>query len=464
MSDTIIRPQPGAQEKFMRSSADIVIYGGAAGSGKSYCLLLEPIRYIDNPRYGGVIFRQNSNQITNEGGLWDTSMEIYPLVQGAYPRITPNRKWIFPSGAEISFGYIERDPDVLKFQGSQICFLGFDELTHFSKFQFFYMLSRNRSTCGVKPYVRATCNPDADSWVAEFIEWWIDQDTGYAIKERSGKIRWMVRVNDTIYWSDTRKEAVQQAIGLGMDPDKAGIMPKSVTFISATLYDNKALLDKNPQYEANLLALGEVERERLLMGNWKIKPQAGLYFKRGQVRIIPTVPPDLVSYCRGWDLAATTEDEDGDAAYTAGVLMAKRADDTLVVLDVINQRLSAGEVRTTIMNTAMADRMAYGWVRTRVPQDPGQAGKAQAQDMIKMLQGYDAVARPESGSKENRAAPVAAQWQHGNIEIIAGPWNDMYFSQLESFPESKFKDMVDATSSAFNELTQEMGFNIDNML
>lgn len=94
--------------------------------------------------------------------------------------------WQFPKGAKVYFRHLERDDSVFSWQGSEICLLEFDELTHFSE-QFFYMLSRNQSTCGVKPYVRARRNPDSDSWVAKFIQWWWDPDTGYAIPERSGK-------------------------------------------------------------------------------------------------------------------------------------------------------------------------------------------------------------------------------------------------------------------------------------
>lgn len=100
----------------------------------------------------------------------------------------------------------------------------------------------------MKPYIRATCNPDADSWVAEFIEWWIDKDTGYPILERSGKIRWMVRLNEAIYWFDTKQEAVDAAVASGMDDDKASVMAKSVTFISSTLKDNKILMKNDPGY------------------------------------------------------------------------------------------------------------------------------------------------------------------------------------------------------------------------
>lgn len=453
----VIRPQKGPQERFLATNAEIAIYGGAAGGGKTYAILMEPLRYINTKGYRAVIFRKNFNQIFASGGIWDESQELYGDIAGSKSVQTPKFRWSFKNKANIYFDFLGRDADVEKWQGSQITFIGFDELTHFSERQFFYMLSRNRSTCGVKPYIRATCNPDADSWVAKFISWWIDQNTGYPIPERSGKKRYMSRVDDEVVWADTRKELLDK----GIQKDKI----KSVTFIASTLADNKILMEKDPGYKANLEALPLVERERLLHGNWKIKPAAGLYFKRVQIgAILDAVPDDIVSIVRGWDLAATDVDEDDDAAYTSGVLMAKRSNGRFVVIDVINQQLKAGDVRKLVKTTAAADNAKYGYVRQRLPQDPGQAGKEQAQSYIEMLAGYDVVTKQESGSKQTRAEPMAAQWQLGLFDVVAGAWNEAYFNQLESFPESKFKDMVDAGSSAFNELTLGMAFNIDNLL
>ena len=190
-----------------------------------------------------------------------------------------------------------------------------------------------------------------------------------------------------------------------------------------------------------------------------------LFFKRIQVgEILDTVPDDLVHVCRAWDLAATDKDENDEAAYTAGVLMGVRKNGRFVVMDVINQQLKAGDVRKLVLMTAKMDQMKFQWVRQRLPQDPGQAGKEQAQSYVSMLAGYDVKVMPESGDKVTRAEPMAAQWQHGMFDVVSGEWNEMYFNQLESFPESKFKDMVDASSSAFNELTLGMNFNIDNLL
>lgn len=453
-----LAPQAGPQTLFMASIADIVIYGGAAGGGKTYALLLEALRHKDVKGFGGVIFRHNYNQITAEGGLWDASQKIFNQVPDAHSRKSPKLHWCFDGGSKLNFAHIERDEDLKSWQGTEIAYIGFDELTHFTKHQFLYMLSRNRTTCGIKPYVRCTCNPDSDSWVADFISWWIDQDSGYPIPERSGCLRWMCVLNDIIHWGDSPEELAEKYQINESDC-------KSVTFIASRLEDNKILMEIDPGYMANLKAMTEVDMERLLKGNWKIKPSAGLFFKRTQVgEILDRIPDDLVSVCRAWDLAATDKDENDEAAYTAGVLMGVRKNGRFVVLDVINLQLKAGDVRKLVLMTAKMDQKKFQWVRQRLPQDPGQAGKEQAQSYVSMLAGYDVKVMPESGDKATRAEPMAAQWQHGMFDVVAGEWNEMYFNQLESFPESKFKDMVDASSSAFNELTLGMNFNIDNLL
>lgn len=461
----ILRPQRGAQEKFLSNPASIIIYGGAAGSGKTHAELLYPLRYKNTKGFGCVIFRKNANQIYNEGGLWDNARDMYSGIRGAEIR-RGESAWIFNDKngeqlSRVSFRHIERDEEVQNYHGSQICGIEYDELCHFSEYVFFYMLSRNRSMCGVKPYVIGTCNPDANSWVAKFISWWIDQETGYPIPERSGKIRWMIRRDNEIFWADTREELCKQ-FNLTTPEERAE--PRSVTFISATIYDNQALLKANPQYLANLKALPTVERERLLMGNWKIKPSAGLYFKREQLgNILPFVPDDVIQWVRCWDLAATEKDENNDPAYTAGVLIGKRKNGRYVVADVINRALSASDVRNIIKLTAQSDNAKYKQqVRVRIPQDPGQAGKDQAEMYIKFLSGFDVTAVPETGSKEARATPMAAQWQAGNFDIVSADWNEPYLLQLEGFPDMKLKDMVDASANGFAELELKAQFNLAN--
>jgi len=131
--------QPGPQSAFLASRADIAIYGGAAGGGKTFALLLEPCRHMENPDFGGVIFRRQAIQVRAEGGLYDTSFGIYGQLD-ATPMSSPYPKWTFPSGSSVSFNHLSSDSDLLSWQGSQIPFLGYDELTHFTERQFWYML------------------------------------------------------------------------------------------------------------------------------------------------------------------------------------------------------------------------------------------------------------------------------------------------------------------------------------
>lgn len=258
---------------FLSSPADIAIFGGAAGAGKTFALELEPIRHVGVPGFQAVLLRRTSEQIRKAGGPWDESFNLYPLV-GGKPKLQ-SLEWVFPSGAKISFGHIQYDKDLQSWDGAQIALILFDQLESFTERMFFYMLSRNRSACGVKPYVRATCNPDARSWLAGFLNWWIDQDTGFPIDERAGTLRWMIRLGRDIHWFDSREAAVQGAISRDVDAETAEDMPKSVAFIPATIEDNQILREKDPGYKANLLALQKYDRNRLLLGNWKERPETG---------------------------------------------------------------------------------------------------------------------------------------------------------------------------------------------
>lgn len=461
----IIRPQPGKQELFLRSPADICIYGGAAGGGKTYALLLECLRHIDNPRFEAVIFRQSRPQIMNAGGLYSTSQEIYPLL-GATSVLTPSIQWRFPSGAKVTFAYMFYEKEKYNYQGAQIPLLMFDELVHFTESQFFYMFSRNRSTCGVRPYIRATCNPDGESWVAKFIDWWIDPETGYADESRCGKLRYFVRNNNLTHWADTR-EQLWEEFNLRTPEERNEV--KSVTFISAKVTDNQVLMKYDPGYIGSLKAMSDFDREQLLNGNWKIRRSAGHYFKRSKVgQMLTNTPTDVIRWVRAWDLAATApgelEDDEGapqarrhngrgdESAYTAGVLMGKRRNGRIFVADVINVRENGADVRQLIKNTAASDNALYGNVTIRIPQDPGQAGKDQAQSFVRMLGGYSVSVALESGDKVTRAEPFSSQWLAGNVDVHTAEWNDDYFRQLENFPVGKLKDMVDASANAYLEL------------
>ena len=449
----VIRPQPGPQTTFLSSPADIAIYGGAAGGGKTWALLMEPLRHVSNSGFGAVFFRRTTVQIRNEGGLWDESNNLYPLLAaGPKEHILT---WDFPSGASVTMAHLEHDKTVLGYQGAQIPLECFDELTHFSAKQFWYMVSRNRSMCGVRPYIRATCNPDADSWVAEFISWWIDQETGYPIPERSGVLRWFVRIGDTLKWAGHPHELAEY-----IDPTTGlPLPPKSVTFIPAKLTDNLALMAADPGYRANLMALPTVERERLLGGNWKIRPAAGLYFQRAWCSVVDAIPAG-VRWVRGWDLGGTPKTESNDPDWTCGTKVGKLPDGRYIVADHVRDRKSPAGVETMIKNTASADGHT---VEISLPQDPGQAGKYQVGGFIKLLAGYRVRATPESGDKVTRFGGFSAQAEAGNVLVLRGHWNEGWFSELEGFPEGVHDDDADSTSRAFNALLSMPSYNLDNL-
>lgn len=442
---TRIGPQAGPQTAFLSCPADIAIYGGAAGGGKSYGLLLDPLRHYNNAEFGGVIFRRTSVQVRNEGGLWDDSMKLYSMFK-ARPR-EATLEWRFPTGMSMSFANLEHEKDVYNYQGAQIPWLGFDELTHFSETQFFYMLSRNRSTSGAKPRVRATCNPDPDSWVRKFIDWWIGPD-GYAIPERAGKVRWFLRVNEQMVWADSQEE-IYQIYGRGPE-----IIPKSVTFIPAKLEDNKILMQKDPAYLGNLLALNRVDRLRLREGNWNVRATAGTFFQRTWFPMVDAIPSGWIRCIRYWDRAATKPNETNkDPDWTRGLKLYKYPNGQFVVADLKSTRDTPGKVEQLIKTTASHDSHT---VEIMSQQDPGSAGVAEALNFVTMLAGYIVSTETLSKKKAVRAKPVSAQCEVHNIGVLRAPWNDEFFDELENFSEIESEyvhdDIVDVFSGAFNAL------------
>lgn len=198
-----------------------------------------------------------------------------------------------------------------------------------------------------------------------------------------------------------------------------------------------------------------VERDKIPMGSYAVAgqfqqrptPREGGLFKKAWFadKIIGAAPAGT-RWVRHWDLAAT---KSATAARTAGVKLGKAPDGSFIVGHVEKTQAEGNEVRKLIKATAELD--GHG-VRISLPQDPGQAGKVQARDMIAMLAGFNAHAEPETGDKVTRAAPFAAQCEAGNVFLVRGDWNESYLDELCLFPGGSFKDQVDASSGAFGRL------------
>lgn len=409
-------------------------------------LILEPSQYFHMRDFTGVIFRRKSTMLTGQGGLWDKAFPIYKSLDGR-PR-GDILKWKFPSQSTFQFMHMQHEQHRFDHQGNEYAFIGWDELTQFTKRQFLFLLTRNRSTCGIRPYIRATMNPDPDSWVkSDFVLPYLDNEGRYANPDMAGKIRYFFAQGDDVIWGDSKKELIKK---YGKEVEEKIL---SFTFIPAKLSDNQILMDKDPGYKSKILNSGKVEAARLLEGDWLIKEDAGSYFKKSMFLEVDAAPK-IVKEIRWWDRAATKPSPSyPDPDYTTSVRLGLGNDGIYYILDLFHARDEAYAIDTAIKVIASQDTQR---VQVGAFQDPGAAGKAEAQAFVRMLAGYPVVTESVTVNKETAAKPVASQAQAGNIRVVASihkEFKDLFYSQLTNFPTGNHDDYVDAFSGAFNALT-----------
>lgn len=233
-TNIIWRPQP-KQAEFMRRGEFEALYGGAAGGGKSDALLAEALRQVKFKNYRALLLRKTYPQLRE---LIDRSRAIYSLVSPQAKYNDTKHEWVFPSGAKIIFGSLNHESDRFNYQGHQYAFIGFDELTHFTYDEYMYLHSRCRcADPDIRCYIRATANPGGigHGWV---------------------KARFITAAEPLKTITET------------VNVEGFGEVKRSRVFVPSTVFDNKALLDNDPNYIANLASLPEAERNALLYGNW----------------------------------------------------------------------------------------------------------------------------------------------------------------------------------------------------
>jgi predicted phage terminase large subunit-like protein len=217
--------------------------------------------------------------------------------------------------------------------------------------------------------------------------------------------------------------------------------------------------------ELKSLEFLEQRRKLMTLGSWQALYQqspilvGGGMFPIDKIEMLPERPAsaDVMSAARYWDKAGTSE----GGAYTAGVLMLRMRDGTFVVVDVRRGQWSAIDRERVIKQTVMIDHEMYPMTKFYVEQEPGSGGKESAESTIRMLAGYTVEADRVSGSKEVRADPFAAQWQAGNVRLVAAPWNKTYLDEFETAPVSKYMDQVDASTGAFNKIASKYRYPSD---
>lgn len=461
-----IGPQDGKQHMAFASSADVVFYGGAAGGGKTWWLTYEPMRHVRRKGFNAIIFRRTNPELMGGGSIWEETKKIYPHF-GGRSRMSPILDWTFSTDDDgtslVEMRHLQHATDLTAHMSKQYCLIEFDELTHFDEETFWYFFSRNRSTCGVRPYIRAAMNPDPDSWVAGFISWWIDQETGYAIEERGGVIRNFIRHDEVIVWGDSEEELVERYPDyfLNEDGTRNNKQSTTFTFIPARLEDNPKMLEVDTAYESRMDLLPRVDRERLRWGNWKIKPSAGMYFPRHKVKFVGAAPAEVVARVRGWDKAATKPSPSNkDPDWTVGPLMSRGLDGLIYVEHVVRMRDDPLEVESAIIGCAATDPKTAS---VAMWQDPGQAGKSERKHFERLLFGREIEFFLANQDKTTFAKPFSSQWLAGNVRIVGDPmvdeWIEPFLKVMEGFAGKEtvgHDDDVDGCSVCFLKLGSGM--------
>lgn len=228
------------------------------GNGKSHALILDPLRHCTgphaNPLFRGALFRKTYPQLTQAGGLLDSTRQMYSQLGASFNQT--RSEWTFPCGAKIGLNTLQYEKDIEEYLGAQWDFVGVDESAAFSLKNILFLWSRCRSKSGVKPTLRMTANPDNDSFLYKLIYDWLDPETGYPNYSMSGVVRHFVPDNEVFVWHDEPQFEDGEKIST------------SFTFIPSNLTDNLHLMKSDPAYRQRLMSLPTQERERFLSGCW----------------------------------------------------------------------------------------------------------------------------------------------------------------------------------------------------
>ena len=373
------------------------LYGGAAGGGKSDALLMAALQYVHVPGYAALLLRKTYADLALPGALMSRAIEWLAPSDAQWKGA--GKEWVFPSGATLTFGYLDTENSHFRYQSSEFQFIGFDELTQFRETQYRYLFSRLRRLEGqtVPLRMRAASNPGGvgHEWVRERF---IDVD-----KEEESRL-----------------------------------------FIPATLSDNP-YLDRDT-YLNSLSQLDPITRQQLLHGDWTAR-QAGGMFQREWLPLVEELPVQINKSVRYWDLAATVPRAGVDPDYTAGVRVDYGADGLYYIVDIKRARGTPADIEALIYQTAMLDG---GKTHIVIEQEPGASGVNTIYHYVtRVLKDFTVRGQRASGSKVERAGPVSSQTEVGNVRMLRGAWIGPFLDEVEAFPVGSHDDQVDALSGAF---------------
>lgn len=454
----IIGPKSDIQVRFLACDADFALFGGAAGGGKTYALLLDALHFHKLRLWRGAMFRFVYADHLGPGGLWDEANTVWePL--GARMRQSPmDARW--DSGARVQFLYADMKRWRKQVQGLQIAWAAFDEATHFPMEYIMAVHGRLRSVSGAKTCIRMSCNPDPDHELAQWVAPYLDEN-GYPDRSKSGMKRWFAaRESDgKRVWGNTRQEAADLA-------SRPISHAYSFAFYPATAADNKPLMDVDPDYAAKHSAGGKTSEEQLGKGNWHVRSETSGMLRRTRWHFDqPGDLPRIVWRCRAWDLAhaiARVGNEPPD--FTASVRMEGDENGHVFVTDVTAHRVEAPERDRLQRQIAIADGPT---VMQHYPIDPGGTGVGFERHIRSFISG------PRVGQlqfnrpakvKVVRAQPLGHALEQGKVHLVVGPWydrpyednvlsgvtlGDLFWRHVDTFPDVKNDDIADAAADAY---------------
>lgn len=377
--NVIFKPNPGPQTQFLSSSEQEVLYGGAAGGGKSYAMLADPLRDMNNPKFRGLLFRRTTDELRE---LKSVSRELYPQAIPGIKWSERDSTWTTPQGGTLWMTYLDRDEDATRYQGQAYSWIGFDELTQWpTPFAWNYLRSRLRtpSTSGLKLYQRATTNPGGTGmqWVKKmFVDpsppnkafWATDPDT-----------------KEVLLWPSSSKFAAERGL-VGKPMFKR-------RFIPATLFDNP-YLSEDGVYEANLLSLPEHQRKQLLEGNWDVNEGAAFPEWNRQVHVVdPYEIPDSWRKFRACDY--------GYGSHSGVLWFAVNKQEQLVVYrELYTSKVTAEDLADMILEAERGEKIHYGVLDSSLWHNRGDTGPSLAEKM----NAKGCRWRPSDRSKGSRVA------------------------------------------------------------
>lgn len=455
--ENVIGPTSLKQEMFLTTKAKITVFGGSLCSGKSTMGLMKHLLYVNDPNYRGYVIRKQQTTIMKTGGLFESARDLYLRYD---PRVKVNKKhmtFTFPSGAVVGMGHCETDEDAEKWRGPEFQGAMIDEGNQLQERHVDRIFSRLRTTkADMVPNMWLTCNPDPDSFVFQWIQWWLypkgHEFEGRPDPAKCGVLRYYIRQNNVMVWGDSVEEMLEK---YGTKDEAGNFYPQddlrqlckpiSMTFIGATILDNPIAIKKNPEYLATLMGLPRVERERDFEGNWLVRADKSTFFQREWIKEAHQDPPhtEIVRTVRAYDFAGTLKSEtDNSPDYTACVKMSKLKDGSYFVHDVQRIRIRFGDWEDFILRNAHKDGKNTTIV---LPVDPSIASKEAVKlTRIRLIEnGFQVSTRRATQNKVDRFRIFSSLAQNGDVSFRENCGTDyennifnsldFVYSELENF-------------------------------